>query len=55
MNYFNVSNVFESRRKNTDLSCERAWQAIEDNAYLTEIIDTLSKYQDRRVQRMSSK
>ena len=45
--YFNISNVFECRRKHPDVSCERAYMATEDNEYFTDIHDTLNKYQDR--------
>ena len=53
-NYFNVSNVFECGRNNTDVSCERACMATEDNEYFTDILDTLNEYQDRHSQRLSS-
>ena len=53
--YFNVSNVFECGRNNTDVSCERACMATEDNEYFTDILDTLNKYQDRHGQILSSK
>ena len=42
INYFNVSNAFECRRKNPDVSCERAYIATEDNEYLSDILDTLN-------------
>ena len=52
-NYFNVSNVFECGRKNPYVPCERACIATEENEYFTDILDTLNKYQDRHVQRLS--
>ena len=52
---FNVSNVFKCRRKNPDMSYERACMAAEDNEYFTDILGTLNKYQDRHGQRLSSK
>ena len=52
---FNVSNVFECGRKNTDMSYERAYMATEGNEYFTDIIDHLNRYQDRHGQRLSSK
>ena len=52
---FNVSNVFECRRNNPDVSYERAHMATEGNEYFTDIIDALNKYQDRHGQRFSSK
>ena len=54
-NYFNVYNVFECGRNNPDVSCERAFMAIEDSEYFTDIFDTLNRYQDRHGQRFSSK
>ena len=54
-NYFNVSNVFECGRNNSDVSCERACIATEDNEYFLDIVDTLNKYQDCHDQRLSSK
>ena len=52
---FNVSNVFECGRKNTDMSYERAYMATEGNEYFTDIIDHLNEYQDRHLQRLSIK
>ena len=54
-NYFNVFNIFECGRNNTDMSCERAGMATDDNEYFTEFLDTLNRYQDRHGQRLSSK
>ena len=54
-NYFNVSNVFECERNNPDVSCERACMSNVDNAYFTNVLDTLNKYQDSHGQRLSSK
>ena len=54
-NYFNVSNVFECGRNNPDVTCERACMATEDNEYFSEILETLTEYQDRRGQRLCSK
>ena len=54
-NCFNVSNVFECGRNNPDVSCERACMPTKDNEYSTDIIDTLNRYQDRHVQRLSTK
>ena len=54
-NYFNVSNVFECGRNNPDVSCERECMSTKYNEYFTKILDTLNKYQDRHVQRLSSK
>ena len=52
---FNVSNVFECRRNSPDVSYERAHMAGEGNEYVTDILDTLNKYQDRHGQRLSHK
>ena len=50
----NVSNVIEYGRNNTDVSYERAYMDTEDSEYFTDILDTLNKYQDRHIQRLSS-
>ena len=42
-NYFDVSNVFECRRNNPDVSRERSFMANEENEYFTDIIDTVNK------------
>ena len=52
---FNISNVFEYGRNNPDMLYERAYMATEGNEYFTDILDTLNKYQDCHVQRLSSK
>ena len=54
-NYFTVCSVFECGRNNTDVSCERACMATEDNEYFSNILDTLLEYQARHGQRLSSK
>ena len=46
-NYFNVSNVFECGRNNTDVSCEGLCMANGENEYFTDILDNLNRYQDR--------
>ena len=52
---FNVSNVFECRRKNPDVSYEIAHMAIKGSAYFTDILDHLNGYQDRHIRILSSK
>ena len=54
-NYFNVCNVFGCGRNNTDVSCEIACMATEDNEYFTDILDTMHKYKNRHGQILSSK
>ena len=54
-NYFNISNVFECGRNKPDMSCERACMATEGNEYFSDILDTLTEYQDRHCQRLCSK
>ena len=43
------------QKKNPEVSCERACMATVDNAYVSDILDTLNKNQDRHGQRFSSK
>ena len=52
---FNVSNVFECRRNNHDMSYERLYITTSENEYFTEIPHHLNKYHDRHGQRLSSK
>ena len=52
---FNVSNVFECGRNNTDVSYERVYLATEVNEYFTGILDHMNEYQDRHSQILSSK
>ena len=52
---FNVSNIFECKRNNPDVSYERAYVATSENEYFTEIIDHLNEYKDRHGQIFSSK
>ena len=52
---FNVSNVFECRRNNPDVSYKRAYMDTEGNEYFTDILYTLNKYQGRHGQILSSK
>ena len=54
-NYLNVCNVFECRRDNPDVQCERACMANVKNDYFSDVLDTLNKYQDCHSQRLSSK
>ena len=54
-NYLNVCNVFECRRDNPDVQCERACMANVNNDYFSDVLDTLNEYQDRHGQRLSSK
>ena len=52
---FNVSNLFECGRNNTDVSYERVYMATEGNEYFMDILDHMNEYQDRHGQRLSSK
>ena len=52
---FNVSNVFEYGRSNTDMSYERAYMATSSNECFTEMLDDLNKYHDYHGQRLSIK
>ena len=54
-NYFNVSNVFKCGSNNPAVSSERAYTVTEDNEYLTDVLDTPKKYQDRHGQILSTK
>ena len=54
-NYLNVCNVFECGRDNPGVQCERVCMANVNDDYLSDVLDTLKKYQDRHGQRLSSK
>ena len=52
---FNVSDVFECGRNNSDVSYERAYMATSGNEYFKYIIDHLNEYHDRHGQIFPSK
>ena len=52
---FNVSNIYECRRNNPDVSYERKYMVTSDNEYFLDILDHLEIYQDCHGQRLSSK
>ena len=52
---FDISNVFECVRNNTDVSYERVYMDISGNEYFTGVFDHLKEYHDRHGQILSSK
>ena len=52
---FNVSNIFECRENNPDVSYERSYMATSGNEYFTEKIDHLNEYHDNHGQILYSK
>ena len=52
---FNVSNIFECGRNNSDVSYERAYMATSGNEYFMYILYHLNKYHDRHGQIFFSK
>ena len=52
---FNVSNVFECKINNPDVSYERMYMDNSYDEYFTEMLDHLNEYHDRCGQILSSK
>ena len=52
---FNVSNIFECRWNNHDVSYEKAYMATETDEQFTEMLDHINKYNDNHSQRFSLK